>query len=68
MDMTIGRPGRRWAGVNIETIRYQRWGLLVTPRKPISDVRRYSSEILTRLRFIRHAQEPVLRCGKLPSC
>ena len=55
--MTIGRLARA-AGVNIETIRYyQRRGLLATPRKPLSGVRRYSSEMLTRLRFIRRAQE-----------
>ena len=56
-NMTIGRLARA-AGVNIETIRYyQRRGLLATPRKPLSGVRRYSSEILTRLRFIKRAQE-----------
>lgn len=56
-NMTIGRLARE-AGVNIETIRYyQRRGLLATPRKPVSGVRRYSSEMLTRLRFIRRAQE-----------
>lgn len=55
--MTVGRLAHV-AGVNIETIRYyQRRGLLATPRKPVSGVRRYSSEMLTRLRFIRRAQE-----------
>ena len=55
--MTIGRLARA-AGVNIETIRYyQRRGLLATPRKPVSGVRRYSSDILARLRFIKRAQE-----------
>lgn len=55
--MTVGRLAHV-AGVNIETIRYyQRRGLLATPRKPVSGVRRYSPEILARLRFIRRAQE-----------
>lgn len=56
-NMTIGRLARA-AGVNIETVRYyQRRGLLATPRKPLDGVRRYTSETLGRLRFIRRAQE-----------
>jgi len=56
-EVTIGRLARA-AGVNIETIRYyQRRGLLATPLKPSSGVRRYSGETLARLRFIRRAQE-----------
>ncbi|BAV33272.1 MerR family transcriptional regulator [Sulfuricaulis limicola] len=55
--MTIGRLAQA-AGVNIETIRYyQRRGLLVTPRRPLGGVRRYSPETLARLRFVRRAQE-----------
>lgn len=55
--MTIGRLARA-AGVNIETVRYyQRRGLLNTPRKPPGGTRRYASDSLTRLRFIRRAQE-----------
>jgi MerR family mercuric resistance operon transcriptional regulator len=55
--MTIGRLARA-AGVNIETVRYyQRRGLLNTPRKPPGSARRYASDSLTRLRFIRRAQE-----------
>jgi MerR family transcriptional regulator, mercuric resistance operon regulatory protein len=56
-SMTIGRLARE-AGVNIETVRYyQRRGLLPTPRKPPGGARRYSSDSLQRLRFIRRAQE-----------
>ncbi len=55
--MTIGGLART-AGVNIETIRYyQRRGLLSKSRKPLGGVRRYSTEILNRLRFIKRAQE-----------
>lgn len=56
-EMTIGRVARA-AGVNIETVRYyQRRGLLSTPRKPLGGVRRYAPETLTRLHFIKRAQE-----------
>jgi MerR family mercuric resistance operon transcriptional regulator len=55
--MTIGRLARA-GGVNVETVRYyQRRGLLMTPGKPLSGVRRYTAETLARLRFIRRAQE-----------
>ncbi|MEW6331507.1 MAG: MerR family DNA-binding protein [Pseudomonadota bacterium] len=55
--MTIGRLARA-GGVNIETIRYyQRRGLLATPGKPLGGVRRYTTETLGQLRFIRRAQE-----------
>lgn len=55
--MTIGRLART-AGVNVETIRYyQRRGLLVTPRRPVGGVRRYPPETLSRLHFIKRAQE-----------
>ncbi len=56
-DMTIGKLARA-AGVNIETIRYyQRRGLLAKPRKPLSGYRRYDTDTLARLRFIKRAQE-----------
>ena len=43
-------------GVGVETIRfYQRKGLLVTPTRD-GGIRRYGSEDLRRLRFIRQAQ------------
>ncbi len=48
----------RQAGINIETIRYyQRRGLIVTPRKPLGGIRRYTAETLARLGFIKRAQE-----------
>ncbi|MCR4301472.1 MAG: MerR family DNA-binding protein [Sulfuricaulis sp.] len=56
-DMTIGGLARA-AGINLETIRYyQRRGLLATPSKPVSGIRRYPAEVLARLRFIKRAQE-----------
>jgi len=55
--ITIGRLARQ-AGLNIETIRYyQRRGLVATPRKPLGGIRRYTTETLTRLGFIKRAQE-----------
>ena len=56
-DMTIGGLARR-AGVNIETVRYyQRVGLLELPEKPPGSIRRYGDEALSRVRFIKRAQE-----------
>ncbi len=54
-SLTIGRLAEA-GGVGVETIRfYQRKGLLDTPARD-SGVRRYGSEDLRRLRFIRQAQ------------
>lgn len=50
----------RAGGVGVETIRYyQRRGLLMTPQRPEGSggVRRYGDGDITRLRFIRSAQE-----------
>lgn len=53
--LTIGRLAAE-GGVGVETIRfYQRRGLLDTPTRE-SGIRRYGSEDLRRLRFIRQAQ------------
>jgi MerR family transcriptional regulator, mercuric resistance operon regulatory protein len=53
--LTIGRLAAE-GGVGVETVRfYQRKGLLQTPPRD-SGIRRYSSEDLRRLRFIRQAQ------------
>jgi MerR family mercuric resistance operon transcriptional regulator len=53
--MTIARLGAA-AGVGVETVRYyQRRGLLEVPASP-GAVRRYGSEDVRRLRFIRRAQ------------
>lgn len=59
-NMTIGALAQAGA-VGVETVRYyQRRGLLETPRRAGSGVdggvRRYGSEALRRLRFIRSAQ------------
>lgn len=56
-DPTIGRVAKA-AGVNVETIRfYQRRKLLTEPTKPLGGVRRYSGEIVSRVRFIKRAQQ-----------
>lgn len=55
-ELTIGRVAKA-AGVNVETIRYyQRRGLLDEPEKPMAGYRRYSEEIVRRIRFIKRAQ------------
>ena len=55
--LTIGRVAAA-AGVNVETIRfYQRLGLLAEPARPPGGVRRYGSEFVARLRFIKRAQQ-----------
>jgi MerR family mercuric resistance operon transcriptional regulator len=54
-SLTIGQLARG-GGVGVETIRfYQRKGLLATPGRE-SGIRRYGSDDLRRLRFIRQAQ------------
>lgn len=55
--MTIGQVAKA-AGVNVETIRfYQRLGLLAEPVKPPGGVRRYGGEFVSRLRFVKRAQQ-----------
>lgn len=54
-SLTIGTLARE-GGVGVETVRYyQRRGLLAQPRRG-DGIRRYGSEDLRRLRFIRTAQ------------
>lgn len=54
-SLTIGKLAAA-GGVGVETVRYyQRRGLLETPARD-RDVRRYGSEDLRRLRFIKQAQ------------
>lgn len=54
--LTIGRLAQE-TGVHFETIRYyQRLGLMPTPPRPRGSVRRYTSDAMERLRFIRRAQ------------
>jgi MerR family mercuric resistance operon transcriptional regulator len=46
------------AGVGVETIRYyQRKGLLREPDKPAGGVRRYDGSDVTRVRFVKSAQQ-----------
>lgn len=55
-ELTIGRLAAD-AGVNVETIRYyQRRGLMPEPDKPINGQRRYTSDAVKRVRFIKRAQ------------
>ncbi len=55
-ELTIGRLADE-AGVNVETIRYsQRRGLMAEPDKPTSGHRRYASDAIKRVRFIKRAQ------------
>jgi len=55
--LTIGKLAKL-TEVTIETIRhYQRIGLLVEPEKPDSGYRCYSADVVTRIRFIKRAQQ-----------
>jgi MerR family mercuric resistance operon transcriptional regulator len=59
MKLTIGKLAKQ-ANVTIETIRYyQRKGLLIKPNKPAIGYRLYPSAAITRIRFIKRAQQ----CG-----
>lgn len=57
MELTIGEVAT--AGrVNVQTIRYyERRGLFAPSRRTQSGYRQYSEDSVTRLRFIRHAQD-----------
>jgi len=55
--LTIGRLAKA-AGINLETIRYyQRIGLLKEPPKPQNGYRVYPQAFITRIRFIKRAQQ-----------
>jgi len=55
--MTIGQVAKL-AGIGIETIRfYEREGLIDEPPRRESGYREYSADIVTRLTFIKRAQE-----------
>jgi MerR family copper efflux transcriptional regulator len=57
MSLTIGKVAAA-AAVNVQTIRYyERRGLFTTPRRSPSGYRQYTEDAVTRLRFIKHAQE-----------
>lgn len=55
--MTIGKVAKH-AGVGVETIRfYEREGLVEEPARRASGYRQYDTEVVRRIRFIRHAKE-----------
>jgi Hg(II)-responsive transcriptional regulator len=57
MALTIGQVAAA-ADVNIQTIRYyERRGLFAAPRRTPSGYREYAADAVSRLRFIKHAQE-----------
>ena len=57
MALTIGQVAAA-ADVNPETIRYyERRGLFAAPRRTPSGYRQYAEDAVSRLRFIKHAQE-----------
>ncbi len=57
MALTIGQVATA-ANVNVQTIRYyERRGIFATPRRTPSGYRQYADEAVSRLRFIKHAQE-----------
>ncbi len=57
MTLTIGQVAAA-AAVNIQTIRYyERRGLFTAPQRTASGYRQYAPDAVTRLRFIKQAQE-----------
>ncbi|HHH43481.1 MAG TPA: Hg(II)-responsive transcriptional regulator [Gammaproteobacteria bacterium] len=55
--LTIGRLADQ-AGVNVETVRYyQRIGLIDEPPKPAQGYRVYPEDAVSRIRFIKRAQD-----------
>ena len=55
--MRIGEVAAE-AGVGIQTLRYyERRGLLAPPTRQLSGYRRYESDVIQRVRFIRRAQD-----------
>jgi MerR family mercuric resistance operon transcriptional regulator len=57
MVRTISKLAKE-LGINIETIRfYERKGLIDQPSKPSTGYRHYSDQIVSRIRFIKRAQE-----------
>jgi len=65
MALTIGQVAGA-GGVNVETIRYyERRGLFPATGRAHSGYRQYSDDAVTRLRFIRHAQELGFSLGEI---
>lgn len=75
--LTIGTLAKA-ANVNVETVRYyQRRGLLREPARHLNGIRRYGVADVSRLRFIKHAQQSgftldevqaLLRLSGRPAC
>lgn len=64
-QLTIGRVAKA-AGVNVETIRYyQRRGLMDEPSKPLGGHRRYAPLAVSRVRFIKRAQQLGFTLGEV---
>ena len=56
-NLTIAGAARA-AGVGVETVRYyERRGLIAQPKKPGAAYRRYGSDHVRRIRFVKRAQE-----------
>ena len=76
-EMTIGALAKA-CGVGVETVRYyQRRGLLAEPQRRAGGVRRYGTDAVARLGFIRRAQDVgftldevkvLLKLGETPNC
>jgi MerR family mercuric resistance operon transcriptional regulator len=76
-SLTIGALAKA-ANVHVETVRYyQRRGLLREPARPLNGIRRYGVADVSRLRFIKHAQQSgfsldevraLLRLSGRPAC
>jgi Hg(II)-responsive transcriptional regulator len=57
MALSIGQVATA-ANVNVQTVRYyERRGLVAAPRRTASGYRQYALDAVSRLRFIKHAQE-----------
>ena len=56
-ELTIAGVARE-AQVGVETVRYyERRGLIAQPPRPAGSVRRYGAEVVSRIRFVKRAQE-----------
>jgi len=63
--MTIGQVAKL-SGIGIETIRfYEREGLIEEPARRESGYREYTNEVVTRLTFIKRAQELGFSLGEI---
>jgi MerR family mercuric resistance operon transcriptional regulator len=64
-ELTIGGLAKA-ACVHVETVRYyQRRGLLRKPSRPLNGIRRYAAADVSRLRFIKHAQQSGFTLGEV---